>query len=97
MVESMQLVIAFACHFMRLNPAEAITAATINAAHALGRASEFGSLEVGKRADVVVLDAPNHKFLGYHFGVNLVDKVVKKGRIVVDKEADPSEIVHLEE
>lgn len=97
MVESMQLVIAFACHFMRLNPAEAITAATINAAHALGRASEFGSLEVGKCADVVVLDAPNHKFLGYHFGVNLVDKVVKKGRTVVDKEANPSEIVHLEE
>jgi imidazolonepropionase len=43
------------------------------------------------------LDAPNHKFLGYHFGVNLVEKVVKNGRIVVDKEANPSEIVHLEE
>jgi imidazolonepropionase len=97
LVENMQLVIAFACHFMRLTPAEAITAATINAAHALGKASDVGSLEVGKRADVVVLDAPNHKFLGYHFGVNLVDKVVKNGRIVVDHEASPSEIVHLEE
>jgi len=97
MVENMQLVIAFTCHFMRLAPAEAITAATINAAHALGRANDVGSLEVGKRADVVVLDAPNHKFLGYHFGVNLVDKVVKNGRIVVDKEASPSGIVHLEE
>ena len=97
LVESMQLIVAFACHFMRLTPAEAITAATINSAHAVGRAGDVGSLEVGKRADVVVLDAPNHKFLGYHFGVNLVEKVVKNGRVVVDKEANPSEIVHLEE
>jgi imidazolonepropionase len=85
-VENQQLIIAFACHFMRLTPAEAITAATINAAHAVGRASEVGSLEVGKKADVVVLDVPNHKFLGYRFGVNLVDKVVKNGRVVVDRE-----------
>jgi imidazolonepropionase len=97
LVENMQLVIAFACHFMRLTPAEAITAATINAAHALGKASDVGSLEVGKRADVVLLDVPNHKFLGYHLGVNLVDKVVKNGRVVVDKEINPSSIVHLEE
>lgn len=97
LVESMQLIVAFACHFMRLTPAEAITAATINSAHAVGRAGDVGSLEVGKRADVVVLDAPNHKFLGYHLGVNLVEKVVKNGRVVVDKEANPSEIVHLEE
>jgi imidazolonepropionase len=85
-VENQQLVIAFACHFMRLTAAEAITAATINAAHAIGRASEVGSLEVGKKADVIVLDVPNHKFLGYRFGVNLVDKVVKNGRVVVDRE-----------
>ena len=97
LVENMQLVMAFACHYMRLTPAEAITAATINSAHAVGRAKDVGSLEVGKKADVVVLDVPNHKFLGYHFGVNLVDKVVKNGRVVVDKEAKPSEIVHLEE
>ena len=85
-VENQQLIIAFACHFMRLTAAEAITAATINAAHAIGRASEVGSLEVGKKADVIVLDVPNHKFLGYRFGVNLVDKVVKNGRVVVDRE-----------
>jgi imidazolonepropionase len=85
-VESMQLVIAFACYFLRLTPAEAITAATINAAHAIKRAHEIGSLEMGKKADVVVLDAPNHKFLGYRFGVNLVDKVIKNGRVVVDRE-----------
>ena len=85
-VENMQLVIAFACHFMKLTPAEAITAATINAAHAIGKASEVGSLDVGKKADVIILDVPNHKFLGYRFGVNLVDKVIKNGRLVVDKE-----------
>lgn len=86
MVESQQLAIAFACHQMRLTPAEAVTAATINAAHAIGRAAEVGSLEIGKKADIVVIDAPNHKFLGYHFGSNLVDKVVKNGRVVVDWE-----------
>lgn len=85
-VENQQLVIAMACHCMRLTPAEAITAATLNAAYAVNRAEEVGSLEVGKRADVLVLSAPNHKFLGYRFGVNLVDKVIKNGRMVVDRE-----------
>lgn len=85
-VENMQLVTAFACYFLRLTPAEAITAATINAAHAIRRAHEIGSLEVGKKADVVVLDVPNHKFIGYRFGANLVDKVIKNGRLVVDRE-----------
>ncbi|MGQ9530824.1 MAG: imidazolonepropionase [Candidatus Bathycorpusculaceae bacterium] len=91
LAESMQLVIAFACHFMRLTSAEALTAATINAAHAIGKANEIGSLEVGKKADIIILDVPNHKFLGYHFGVNLVDKVIKNGRVVIDKEASRSE------
>jgi len=85
-VQNMQLIIAFACYFMKLTPAEALTAATINAAYAIGRAGEVGSLEVGKRADVAVLDVPNHRFLGYSFGTNLVDKVVKNGRVVVDRE-----------
>ncbi|MGB8779127.1 MAG: imidazolonepropionase [Candidatus Bathyarchaeia archaeon] len=96
-VENQQLVIAFACHFMKLTPAEAITAATINAAHAVCRAGEIGSLEVGKKADIIVLEVPNHKFLGYRFGVNLVDKVIKNGRLVVDKEASRSEFRLLEE
>ncbi len=85
-MENQQLVIAMACYCMRLTPAEAITAATINAAHAVCRAGEVGSLEVGKRADVSILDAPNHKFLGYSFGVNLVEKVIANGRLVVDRE-----------
>ena len=86
-IENQQLVIALACFFMRMTPAEAITAATINAAHAIGKAHEVGSLEVGKKADIIVLNVPNHVFLGYRFGVNLVDKVIKNGRLVVDEEA----------
>ena len=97
LVENMQLVIAFACHFMKLTSAEALTAATINAAHAIERANEIGSLEIGKKADIIVLDVPNHKFLGYHFGVNLVDKVIKNGRIVIDKEASRSEFPIMKE
>jgi imidazolonepropionase len=85
-IENMQLVIALACHFMKLTSAEAIVASTINAAHAIGRAGEIGSLEVGKKGDVAILDVPNHKFLGYSFGSNLVDKVIKNGRMVVDRE-----------
>jgi imidazolonepropionase len=85
-VENQQLVIAMACHFMRMTPAEAVTATTINAAYAVNRASEVGSLEIGKRADIIILNAPNHRFLGYRFGVNLIDKVIKNGRLVVDRE-----------
>jgi len=83
-VENQQLTIAFACRQMKLTPAEAIVATTINAAHAINRAHEIGSLETGKKADVIVLGIPNHRFLGYRFGVNLVETVVKNGRIVVD-------------
>lgn len=82
--ESQQLTIAFACRQLKLTPAEAITATTVNAAHAINRAHEVGSLEAGKKADVTIFDVPNHKFLGYRFGVNLAETVVKNGRIVVD-------------
>jgi imidazolonepropionase len=81
-VENMQLIIALACRQLRMTPAEALTASTINAAHALNRAHEVGSLEVGKKADVLIFDAPSHNFLGYRFGVNLVSAVVKEGRLV---------------
>ncbi len=84
-VESQQLVIAMACRQMKMTPGEALVASTINAAHALKRADEVGSLEPGKKADVVILDVPNHNFLGYRFGTNLVNKVIKEGRLVVDR------------
>ncbi len=84
LVESQQIVISLACLQMRMTPAEAIVAATINAAHAVNRSHDVGSLELGKRADIIVLNVPNHRFLGYRFGANLVDKVIKDGRLVVD-------------
>jgi imidazolonepropionase len=81
-----QLAIAMACHLLHMTPAEAICAATINAAHAICRAGEVGSLEPEKRADVIILGVPNHVFLGYSFGVNLVEKVIANGRLVVDRD-----------
>lgn len=84
-VENQQIIIALACRQMKMTPAEAITATTINAAHVINRAHEVGSLEAGKKADVVILNIPNHKFLGYRFGANLVDKVIKKGTLVVEE------------
>ena len=77
------MILALACLGAGLTTEEALTAATLNAAAALGKADRLGSLEVGKQADVVVLDAPSPKHLVYHFGVNLVRHVVKRGSLVV--------------
>ncbi len=79
--ESMQLVIALACHHNGLLPTQAISAATINAAHSIGRGDEVGSLEAGKLADILVLDAPSYRHLGYRLGGNLAEVVVKRGRV----------------
>jgi imidazolonepropionase len=78
----MPMAIALACLAMRLQPAEAIAAATINAAHAIGMAEEVGSLEAGKAADLVVLDVPDFRELAVAFGTNPVAAVVKRGRLV---------------
>ena len=75
----MQFTIALACRYMRLTPAQAIAAATINAAAAIGRADRIGSLEPGKQADLLILSVPDYRHLGYRFGPNLVHTVIKKG------------------
>ncbi len=80
--ESMQFVIALACRAMRLLPAEALTAATLNAAYAIGLAAQVGSLEPGKLADLLILDADDYRMLAYRFGTNLVRGVVKRGVLV---------------
>jgi imidazolonepropionase len=79
--ENMQFSMALACRYMRLTPAQAIVAATINAAAAIGRADQIGSLEPGKQADLLILSVSDYRHLGYRFGDNLVQAVVKKGRI----------------
>jgi imidazolonepropionase len=80
--ESMQFIVALACRYLKLTPAEAINAATINAAHALNLGSYVGSLEPGKQADVLVLDIPDYRHVGYRFGTNLVETVIKRGQVV---------------
>jgi imidazolonepropionase len=79
--ESMQFVIALACRSMKLTPAQAIAAATINSAHAIRMADKVGSLEPGKQADILLLSVPDYRHLGYRFGTNLVKQVIKKGRV----------------
>lgn len=80
--ENMQMIIQLACLKMQMTPAEAIVASTFNAACAIGMQQYIGSLEVGKHADIIILDCPNHQFLPYHFGVNLVQTVVKRGVVL---------------
>jgi imidazolonepropionase len=79
--ESMQFAIALACRYMLLTPAQAISAATINAAAAIDRDETIGSIEPGKQADLLILDVPDYRHLGYRFGTNLVHTVVKKGEL----------------
>ncbi len=85
--ESMQMVIALACRYMNLTPAQAIAASTINAAAALDLEGQLGSLEVGKQADIIMLDAPEYRHLGYRFGTNLNCLTVKRGKIVFNRGA----------
>jgi imidazolonepropionase len=80
---SMPLVMAMACRYQRLLPAEALNASTVNAAHAVGLGHRLGSLEVGKQADVLVVDAPDYRHLAYQFGINLVEWVIKRGIVVL--------------
>lgn len=79
--ESMQFAIALACRYMKLTPAQAIVAATLNAAAAIGRSAQIGSVEPGKKADLLILDTPDYRQLGYRYGVNLVQVVIKEGKI----------------
>ena len=81
--ESMHFIIDLACYNMQMTPAEVISAVTINAAHAIGLSQKIGSLEVGKQADIQILNVPNYKYLSYKVGTNLTRLVIKKGKIVV--------------
>ena len=80
--ENMQLMLALACRYMKLHPAEALVGATLNAACAIGLGHLVGSLETGKQADLLILDAEDYRMLPYRYGTNLVHQVVKRGRVI---------------
>jgi len=82
--QSIPLLLSLAVMYMDMKPEEAITALTINAAAALKREKEIGSIAEGKKADLIMIDAPNYNHLFYNFGVNLVEKVFKNGKLVFD-------------
>jgi imidazolonepropionase len=79
---AMPFAMALACRGMRLTPAEALVAATLNAAYAVGRGAQVGSLEVGKQADVLILGVPDYRHLAYRVAENLVATVIKRGQVV---------------
>ena len=83
--ESIPLLFSLATIYMGMTPEESVTALTINGAAALGREQSIGSLDVGKSGDAVLLEFPSYRYIPYHIGVNCVEKVVKKGQIVMDR------------
>ena len=83
--ESLFFTIALSCYKMKMKPREALSAVTINAAHALDRGDSHGSLEVGKAADILILDCPNPEYLTWRFGANLVHTVISNGQVTHTK------------
>ena len=91
MTESMPMMMTLACIYMKMRAEEVWLATTIHAASAISREPAIGSLGPGKIADLVIWNIPNLKYLPYHFGVNLVDQVIKNGKIVWK---NPGEMIH---
>jgi imidazolonepropionase len=85
MTQSLPLITTIACTQMRMTPAEAILGITLNAAKALRKETEIGSIAPSKQADFVILDVPDYRHLSYHFGINHIWKVVKRGNVVWEK------------
>lgn len=82
MTESMPLIMTLGCIYLKMLPAEVWLATTVHAAQAVSRTRASGSLDTGANADLVIWNIPNYKYLPYHFGVNLVDQVIKNGKTV---------------
>lgn len=79
---AMPLVMAIACRYLRLSPAEALNAATLNAAHAIGQGEVVGSIEAGKRADLLILESNDYRHLPYLLGGNPVRTIVARGTVI---------------
>jgi imidazolonepropionase len=82
MTESMPIILSMACLMMTMSPAEVVVASTINSACAVGRSDDVGSIEKGKNADLVIWNVQDYREIPYHYGVNLVDQVIKEGEVV---------------
>jgi len=82
---NMQMIVSLACSQMSMTPAEAVVAATVNGAYAVGRGGPLGTLEVGKQADVIIMDVEDYREIPYFFGLNHCSTVVKKGRVVFSR------------
>jgi len=82
MTESMPLMMTLGCIYMKMTPAETWLASTVNAAKAISREKVVGTININAQADLVIWNIPNYKYLPYHFGVNLVDQVIKNGKII---------------
>jgi imidazolonepropionase len=82
---SMPMILSLACTQLRMTPAEAITAATINSAYSLGRDKQIGSLEVGKLADMAIFDVDDYREIPYYFGMNSCHTTIKRGQIIYSK------------
>lgn len=90
--QSIPLLLSLAVMYMDMKPEEAITALTLNAAAALNKEDQVGSIQKGKKADLLIVDAPNYNHLFYNFGVNLVEKVYKNGKLVFDNSLEKRKI-----
>jgi imidazolonepropionase len=82
-IESMQFVISLACYGMRITVEEAITAATINGAHAISRAGDVGSIEIGKKANILLCNVKDYQEVPYRIASNVVDRVIRNGKPVM--------------
>ncbi len=82
-VENMQFMMQLGCFNMKMTPAEALCASTFNSACAIAKQDKIGSIEKGKKADILIMDCPNYLHIPYHFGINHVEKVIKKGSILI--------------
>ena len=85
-VTNMQFIVQLACYKMGMMPLDALRAATINAAKAIKRDGEVGSIERGKKGDVIITNVTSHKFIPYKIGVNMVRKVIKEGELVYSED-----------
>jgi imidazolonepropionase len=87
---SMPMILSLACTQLRMTPAEAITAVTINSAYSLGRDKQIGSLEVGKVADIAIFDVADYREIPYYFGMNTCHTTIKRGQVVYSKSSSRS-------